>query len=246
MGRKRAGSLLVGCCLAVGAGGTVVSSEPAAAGPAACPTPITSDTTLTSDCVGSIDITADNVTLDLGGHTVFCPSGSDGIDMTDRAEDRVVNGVIDCSGGNGNALEMIGGGEHDLTKLRILGPPPTFIPAVAAVGSHENRFQRLWVSTPGDALALISSNENLVRRNVFSRSSTGALLFDAHSNRVLGNAMVGNSFAGVHLVSGTGNLVAFNVAVFNGDTDLVDENVNCDANLWVFNLFFTRNQPCIH
>lgn len=53
----------------------------------ACPTPITADTNLTGDCTGNIEITADNVTLNCGGHAVIGtgPGSGSGILLNGRS-----------------------------------------------------------------------------------------------------------------------------------------------------------------
>jgi hypothetical protein len=41
------------------------------------------------------------------------------------------------------------------------------------------------------------------------------------------------------------NTVVFNGSYANFDTDMLDDNTNCDTNLWFNNLFSTSNQGCI-
>jgi hypothetical protein len=52
--------------------------------------------------------------------------------------------------------------------------------------------------------------------------------------------------AGICVHAGaTGNVIRENIALDNKDSDLVDENANCDANVWTSNRFGTANQTCI-
>jgi CSLREA domain-containing protein len=46
--------------------------------------------------------------------------------------------------------------------------------------------------------------------------------------------------------SSTGNTVQRNVALGNDAVDLLDDNPDCDANVWKKNVFETRGAPCIH
>lgn len=72
---KRVG---VGAAVAVLLGAGAFASS-AAAAPVGCGTVVTRDTTLTADIgpcnSGGLAVGADNVTLDLGGHTVFGKAG---------------------------------------------------------------------------------------------------------------------------------------------------------------------------
>jgi hypothetical protein len=58
----------------------------------------------------------------------------------------------------------------------------------------------------------------------------------------------GNGTFGIEItIAGSVNQLFHNTsAMANGTTDLWDNNVNCDANSWVDNVFDTRNQSCIH
>jgi hypothetical protein len=70
-----------------------------------------------------------------------------------------------------------------------------------------------------------------------SDNSTGSFIFL--------NAVFGNT-TGIEINNtSSSNQVTANVSLQNG-LDMSDDNANCDANVWFFNLFNTRNQPCIH
>lgn len=81
-----AGFLLVGV-LAL----ALAAALPSSAQAAACPTPITTGTVLTADCDGSIDITADGVTLDCAGYTITGAGAGSGILLDGRTGVTVKN-----------------------------------------------------------------------------------------------------------------------------------------------------------
>jgi parallel beta-helix repeat protein len=86
---------------------------------------------------------------------------------------------------------------------------------------------------------------NLVRANGGSGVRI-AEAFVTERSRVLGNTVTGNAVDGVVIERGRhGNEVIGNTASSNGATDLVDQNFQCDSNVWRNNSFGTRNQPCI-
>jgi hypothetical protein len=65
-------------------------------------------------------------------------------------------------------------------------------------------------------------------------------------NSIRGDVATGSEDAGIFAGPGaTGNTIIGNFAHDNPD-DLVDDNANCDSNVWRGNDFGTANQPCIH
>jgi hypothetical protein len=69
------------------------------------------------------------------------------------------------------------------------------------------------------------------------------------NNRIYDHDSSANGGAGIAIDLGdTKNLVTDTFPAFSpnmGGADLIDENVNCDNNLWFGNKFTTRNQSCI-
>lgn len=88
-----------------------------------CPTVITSNTTLSSDCTApvAIVIAADGVTFNGGGHTVDCAGSGTGISIVDRTAVSVTNmTIIHC----GTGINVVGGGSHVFdTNLNVLNNP---------------------------------------------------------------------------------------------------------------------------
>jgi CSLREA domain-containing protein len=66
-------------------------------------------------------------------------------------------------------------------------------------------------------------------------------------NRVEKCAGTANQGPGIAIRSGsTGNTVQGNVALGNDAVDVLDDNPDCDADVWKKNVFETRSAPCIH
>ncbi len=71
----------------------------------------------------------------------------------------------------------------------------------------------------------------------------------ARNNRIYDHDAAGNVNAGIAIDLGSTNNIVTDAGTFSrlnvGPADLIDENANCDNNLWFGNKFNTRNQPCI-
>jgi hypothetical protein len=93
--------LVVASGLAAGGAVMATSTEPAAAGTLpTCPT-ITSNTTLSQNCNGPLDIAADGVRLNLNGFAVDCEGGDwDGITVSGQTRVAIRNGTVrNCDAG---------------------------------------------------------------------------------------------------------------------------------------------------
>lgn len=128
---------------------------------------------------GGIVIGADNITLDLGGHTVSGtsqPGDGVGILMEGRTGVQVRNGTVtEFDAG----VAILGGSNNTVTRLR----------ALRNVGSGETDF--------GDGIAVDSSPGNLISRNLVQGNGpfSGVGIFGSASiaNRVDANAVQGNN-----------------------------------------------------
>jgi parallel beta-helix repeat protein len=85
-------------------------------------------------------------------------------------------------------------------------------------------------ATDGEAGFRVQSDENLLRNNTaVSNVGDGILLYvDQEEDE-----------------SAENNEIAHNTADDNGGTDLVDQNPDCDNNVWFKNRYGTRNQDCV-
>ena len=161
-----------------------------------CGEAITQDTRLDSDLVAcpsdGIVISADDITLDLNGHTI------DGVGATSSAGVRETNQ-------NGVTIEN--------------GTIRDFASAVAIAGDSEHGaghvIRRLTIS--GGAIFMFGfPARNLIERNTVFGSRYGILVSDGTGNLIRRNSLVGNLVAGIFLGGGSGNEITRNTGVQNG------------------------------
>jgi len=83
---------------------------------------VTTNTTLSGDCLGPLVVGASGITVNLGGHAVTCgpvpnpPAGSPGIEILDQTNDHVTNGEVEnCFEG----IKIDLGGGHELSNLNV-------------------------------------------------------------------------------------------------------------------------------
>lgn len=115
---------------------------------------------------------------------------------------------------------------------------------------HDNDIAANGNSGSSDAggLQIASGAGNQVHDNTIdSNQPLGVVLFNTSNQQVHDNRVNGNYNSGIRIEAGsTGNVVADNVAAGNLGYDLQDDNIGCDNNRWLDNVFFTSNQACIH
>lgn len=179
---------------------------------------ITSDTTLTEDHFGNVQIAASNVTLDCADHTIFGPGASGfsgGIDvqggLTGVAVERCkvtgfqVNGIY-AGGGAANGRyqsnELYGNGNHGMH----LDSGSGYI--VVGNTSRDN-------GATGIVLTGATQSRILGNRALNNRNWSGIALFDgSHDNIVVGNSSSRNAH-GFDLVNSSRNELRYNVANSN-------------------------------
>lgn len=170
--------------------------------PPSCPA-VNKSVKLTSNCVGPLAITADNVFLDLGGKTVSCNSANPwiGIDVTDRRKVRIENGnVTDC----GRGLNLIGGGGHIVKKVnlrRVNTPIPNRYYGIYSEGSAQNTFESV-VAEGNDVGADLTrgSYENTMKGVKLNRNALDGLQldYDATDNEIKDSEFNENGRFGVY------------------------------------------------
>jgi parallel beta-helix repeat protein len=209
-------ALSLGCCLAF-------SPSQASASHVSCGDTITADTTLDGDlvsCPGNgILIGADNITLDLNGHTV---AGDDEPVLPCETPFRCDVGVLN-DGHDGVSIR------HGSVKMFDDGVSVMDARDVSVVGisSSENRF---------DGIAFFDSAQSLVRDSSASDNvrpyGTGMSMYESHHIRVLHNSFRDNATWGL-TTEGSNNLISRNVAsghsrdgiaVFGGSNNRVRRN----------------------
>jgi hypothetical protein len=104
---------------------------------------------------------------------------------------------------------------------------------------------------------------NSVANNGFGQPATnpfrdgdGIAIFGSfntvQTNQVIHNGGNGIGVEGSGTVNGKSNTITGNQSLTNGsgpktqDYDLFDKNIGCDANVWLANIYGTRNQTCIN
>lgn len=195
--------------------GVVALSRAEAASKVSCGHTITTDTTLHRNLLNCPDngiiIGADNVTLDLNGHTI------DG-DGTPDASCNPVKDFCDF----GVAFEG-----HDGITVEH-GTVRQFEGGVGAFTTRHTRL--LGVSAPNNTfgdIGIANAARVLVRNCSGNRSTSpegnGLGLFDSHHIRVLNSSFRHNVHAGIKPVGSTGTLIKGNLVAHNGDEGLLME-----------------------
>ena len=205
----------LGACLAATALAFGWSAQAAKAAHVSCNETITADTTLDGDLVNcpnnGIVIGADDVTLDLNGHTIdgdgtpavgcdpqveFCDigvvnDGHDGVTMRDGSVRQFEYGVF------------VGGARHN---------------RVVDISSSGNRFFGFVLG--GSARSVVrnsSGNRNL------APDGDGLGLFGSDHNRIVQSSFRNNAQLGIHVVDSTGNLIKENLISRNSDFGILME-----------------------
>jgi parallel beta-helix repeat protein len=192
-------ALAMGTCLAFSAG-------QASASPVSCGDTITTDTKLHYDLVNcpnnGIVIGADNVTLDLNGHTI----DGDGKPVANCPDP---NGLCDIGVVNEsrNGFTIEGG------KIR------EFDVAVSVFDARDNRLRDLRGSANSFAALFVGqSTDSRIERNSFANNGTSAIvLVDSSHNRIKRNSATRNGHSSVFLLGSDRNRIEKNLLDRNGD-----------------------------
>lgn len=126
-------------------------------------------------------------------------------------------------------------------------------PTIAATASTENVFSdNVAAANFFCGISVNGGNHNsFIHNNLTGNPSDGLLLFNAKNNAVRQNTADGNGLNGIEVgMLGSGNIIDHNTAFGNGQGgsagfDLVDQNMNCDHNMWTNNSFNLSSPVCI-
>ena len=186
--------------------------------------------TLTKNCVGLV-LTNSNANQVSGSKIL---ANEDGVELLNSNHNVFDSNVINNNDENG--IFLAGSNDNTITSNKF---------------SH-NRSFGVRVGTPeSDA-----SNHNTIRDNTLKDSPDWGIRVDnGSSNTIQGNTLSGNDF-GIQLIVGASrNFVYGNKARENQRVDLVDDNADCNDNIWTNNKFDTsqsgpatsptRPSPCI-
>jgi parallel beta-helix repeat protein len=215
--------LIVVSCLGVAAG-------PAFASHVSCGDTVTGDTTLDSDllnCPGTgIVIGADDVTLDLNGHTVDGDGvlGCDEFYACDFGVDNTggYDGVTIENGSIRDFATAVFAFDASDNRLRRLSASHNILGGLLLIASPGARIEHNTISGNGlttdqAGLIVFDSSEILIERNTVSdNGDIGMFLVGVDDSRVERNAVSGNPETGIGL-DGGGNDVSRNRVVRNGE-----------------------------
>jgi large repetitive protein len=234
--------VLRAAALAVGAAGFfAVTASPASATHVSCGDTITTDTKLDSDLVNcpnnGIVIGADDITLDLNGHTI----DGDGELTEDCPEDVICDdGVVN----DGHRRVTIEGGSVREFALGVLvvGAPRnevldlsltrSMFPGAVIAESSRTRFKRNAVVANGldtdeAGVVLFASPRNRIARNsVSDNGDIGFFVVDSDHNRFVRNRVSGNPEAGMLMEDVDANKISRNRLFRNGEGITVAGNGN--------------------
>ncbi len=211
-----------------------------------CGQVITQSTTLDADvgpCPGEgIVIDADNITLDLGGHSILGTGTSSGIVVTGHHLVRIANGTV---AGFADGVRMSLGSNNAIEHLVVRDNVST---GIALAANRGNLIRSNLITNNGaSGIGTAASSENLIESNIV-RGNGGAgvgvggrsLNFLASGNRLRENWISDNAgdgvLLGLRLVTNTeivANVISDNgrngilVSVFSFDQccDLIQDNV---------------------
>jgi parallel beta-helix repeat protein len=212
---------------AVAAGLLVSGVGVAAAAPVSCGEIITTNTKLQNDlidCPGDgLVIGADDITLDLAGHTIdglgsAAPFGSDGIDNSGGHDNVVVkNGTVT---GFQQGVTLVGTSGNLARNLTVTENVSTgfFVDGFAFLDSFGNELVGNSVSGNGDGIVLRGSSGNLIRANSATENSGRglSLTFSSANNSLSDNVLSDNGGQGLFLLDQADeNHLARNVVATN-------------------------------
>ena len=215
------------------AGFTALGSVQALASHLSCGATITTDTTLDSDLVNcpnnGIVIGADNITLDLNGHSI----NGDGKLIEDCAEicdTGVVNDGhrrVTIQGGSVRefAVGVFVGGASSNRLLHLSASHNLFVGLLilesTATQVEQNSASDNGRTTNANGIVLFASRNNRIDRNTVSRNGhQGIFIGESDHNRIVRNLVADNPVAGIAMEGGS-NEVSRNRVRRNGDNIIV-------------------------
>lgn len=240
-------ALALALSVGVGYDAAVARPQPARL---ACGAVLTADTTLTRDLLNCPDnglvVGADDITVDLNGHTVAgnraavdsCPdrkacdvgivnyAGHSGVTVTGGSVRGFAVGVL-VSGATRNRLARIrtsGNADFgivvaDTTRSRI--DHNTSVDdqtcGIVVIGSRGLRLDHNAVSgAHGYAIPLFGTQDSVITQNSLDSNDHGLLLESSKHNEVVANTVTDSAWSSIDLDHSTGNLVVVNTVRDNG------------------------------
>jgi parallel beta-helix repeat protein len=215
------------------AGFTVLGSGQALASHVSCGDTITTDTTLDSDLVNcpnnGIEIGADNITLDLNGHTIdgddtpvdTCPEGEacdvGVVNLAGYDRLTIVGGTIRQFG---VGVLIVGGAAHNHLHHLVVADNTDF--GIIVDGSTDIVIEKTSMADTGiSGLILAGSQDALVARNSVSGSHGYAMnFFGVYDSRIQNNKLDGNDH-GIQMTEGSSrNAIRSNAVSHSGGSSI--------------------------
>ncbi len=235
---------------------------------ARCGQTLTSSIRLANSLVGcsgdGLVIGADNITVDLAGHSIsgVNAAGSEGIADDGHRGVRIQHGTIENFFLNGVGLRGAprstvshltirkigaGGVENNASAGVLVKDSPNTLVLANTVTNDVSAFQSDGVDV------LFSAGTTVVRNRIFNNAFNGMFVFASPRTRVIANALDGNQNQGIEVNSGSdGTVLAFNHASNNVSDGLVVGAIsgariksnsltgNRDTGLFMFDLMNSR------
>lgn len=150
---------------------------------------------------------------------------------------------IRASGAGANGFISIGGNDNAISKSVFTGSGDDGVAFFLGTG---NSVRTSIVSGTADKGIVAGASNTVVAGNTVFFNLFGIYLADfSTGSRILFNAVFLNG-TGIEInATSSANLVSGNISLANTVIDMLDDNVNCDANVWTLNLFITSNPSCI-
>jgi parallel beta-helix repeat protein len=202
----------------------LATAGPAGAQTVTCGQVITKSTKVTNDltnCPGNgLLIGADNITLDLNGHTI----DGDEVAHPGAFEAGIRNGVHDGPPGHNGVTIKNGLIQEFDTGVGVQNASHNVLSSLRAVRNGRG-------ITVGSSNDLVASG-NLIRRNSVSQNRGYGITLSGADNRVRRN-LISNNDTGVVVTcpSADGNVIEKNTAAGNGYSGIVFSDADCGQNL---------------
>lgn len=208
-----------------------------------------------------VEVDADNVVIELfrqiGGNT-FNPHGNagDGILLKGATNTTVANFNASFNGATG--VDVQGGGRNRFMNCDSISNVAN---GVILASSNVNMISNCTIiANTGYGVWLNSSNQNQIFTSSVNANGKIGVLVGCHKegkctggkgssqNHFSSSGANGNSGAGVTVEEGSSDNQITNMSSGGngGSADLIDNNSNCDGNLWFNNAFGNASQSCIH
>jgi large repetitive protein len=223
---------------------TIAGPPPPGPGtPVSCGQVLTGSTTVgnsLSECEEGLVIGADNITLDLNGHTIdgkglgvgVRNDGFDGVTIKNGTVADFDHGVQLNAGTRSNLVETVAADYNEIAGFQVSGDTNTIRNSTALFNGHgvvlvdgatgNVVLGNVVVDNSKEGLRVQGSNGNRLESNQVTGSSDGdILLTEADSNVLLRNTVEGGGDGGINVEAGSdSNRLEANTSSWNGDAGI--------------------------